>query len=110
MKAVKRTQNIILVAILGLVFSIGVIAQDEDDKILKYEPVKIARVDKKADLKMDSDKNVSSIGKNDLKSEDDETKEAKKAEQYYANYLQEYRLGPQDIISCLLYTSPSPRD
>jgi len=31
--------------------------------------------------------------------DDDETKEAEKVTQYYTNYLDEYKLGPQDIIS-----------
>ena len=35
----------------------------------------------------------------DDKTGDEETQEAKKIEAYYTNYLSEYRLGPQDIIS-----------
>lgn len=88
MKAVKITQHIILVVIIGLIFSIGIFAQEKDDQKPKKERDRVAKVDRSNAEKI-------SINQDD----DDETKEAKKAVSYYSNYLEEYRLGPQDIIS-----------
>lgn len=89
MKAVKRIQNLVLLIIVGLVFSVGVFAQKtEDGKKPKKEREKIAKIDKKSE-----DKNIPN------QDDDKEVKEAKKTEAYYSNYLSEYRLGPNDIIS-----------
>lgn len=89
MKAVKRIQGIILIMIIGLVFSIGVVAQKtEDTKKTKKEREKIAQAEKKSE-----DRNIPN------QDDDKEVKEAKKTEAYYRNYLSEYRLGPKDIIS-----------
>ncbi len=88
MKAVGKLVNIIILVItVGLIFSNGVFAQDETDKDTKKEPEKIAKAD------------TSKGSENPVADEDEDIKEAKKTEQYYNNYLAEYRLGPNDIIS-----------
>ncbi len=103
MKAVKLTRNIGLVLVIGLALSIGVFAQVDGDKDEKKGRDRIAKVETKTIPGiLDSNINSSNVDKKDQKvklDEDDDTKEAKKAVAYYSNYLDEYRLGPNDIIS-----------
>ena len=114
MKAVKFINNIILIAIVGLVFSNAIFAQETDNGNNKKERERIAKVEKATDSNQDiekikSDKKSKSDPKAEKKSGDnvstdspDENAENHDAEQvvsYYNNYLSEYRLGPNDIIS-----------
>jgi polysaccharide export outer membrane protein len=92
MKVLKHLQSIILLAIIGLVFSTAVQSQTDDRKAPNKEREKIAKAEKDSNSK-DLPDDGQSVD------EDDETKEAKKTVDYYNNYLQEYRLGPNDIIS-----------
>lgn len=97
MKAVKDIQSIILILVIGLVFSLVVLAQEKNDKDPKKEGDKIAKTDKTTKT-ADAKNDVKSDGDNITPDEDDE-KEAEKTGAYYKNYLDEYRLGPNDIIS-----------
>ncbi|MGI8670020.1 MAG: polysaccharide biosynthesis/export family protein [Aridibacter sp.] len=120
MKAVKFINSIILIAVIGLVFSNAVFAQETDNGNDKKERERIAKVEKtsdsdpdfekiKSDKKTKSDKKSKTDSKADKKSGDeastdlpDENAENKDAEQvvsYYSIYLSEYKLGPNDIIS-----------
>ena len=93
MRAVKNIQSTILILIISLVFTSSILAQDEDDKVLDNERSKVAKNDNRA-----RSNNVEKVVKtND--DDDDEKKEAEKTAVYYNNYLNEYKLGPQDIIS-----------
>lgn len=72
MKAARITSHIALALVLGLAAAFAVPAQEPDvTDGTGTEPAVV----------------------------DEETTEAKKIEKYYNNYLEEYRLGPQDIIS-----------
>ncbi len=106
MKAVKLIQGIILVTLLGSILSIGIFAQGENDKKTKKERDRIAKSDKTSDskdVKTDAkdSTNVNADAKNVATVDDDE--EAKKVGQYYENYLKEYRLGPNDVISVSVF-------
>lgn len=120
MKAVKFINSIILTAVIGLVFSHAIFAQETDNGNDKKERERIAKVEKtsdsdqkiekiKSDKKTKSDKKPKSDSKDDTKTNDDksadlpdedaEDKDAEQVVSYYGNYLSEYRLGPNDIIS-----------
>lgn len=96
MRAAKRFRSIIFVLVGSLVFSIGAHAQDGKTP---NQPEKFVKVNKASDSQ-----NVKRNVSNERISQDDnlnsdEKKEAKEASAYYTNYLEEYRLGPTDIIS-----------
>lgn len=89
MRAVKLFQSILVVMICGLVFSTAILAQEKDPQ---KEPEKIAKVEK---ISMTID---------DQETDDDvETAEAKKAVNTYTNYLSDYKLGPNDVISVSVF-------
>lgn len=98
MKAVKFVNGIVLVITIGLIFSNSILAQDETVEKPSKERERIAKVDKTSDtveVKTD-DKNASTLDTED-------EKEAKKTGEYYDNYLKEYRLGPNDVISVTVF-------
>lgn len=120
MKAVKFINSIILMAVIGLVFSNAIFAQETDKGNEKKERERIAKVENtsdsdqdikniKSEKKIKSDKKSKTDSKVDKKVDDeksavlpDEDAEDKDAEQvvsYYNIYLSEYRLGPNDVIS-----------
>ncbi len=96
MRAVKIFKSIIFVLVGGLIFSSGVAAQGDNPP---KQPEKIAKVNKvinSTDVKPDV---VNKSDSQDDKIKSETKKEAKKASAYYTNYLEEYRLGPNDVIS-----------
>jgi polysaccharide export outer membrane protein len=102
MKVVKLYCSYALIVVVGLVLSVGVYAQD---KTKNKEPEKIAKIEKGSDptdvkprtsVKPDDDQ--------DSKKQDDKVRvkeddDPDKIVGVYNNYLTEYRLGPNDIIS-----------
>lgn len=100
MKAVKLLQNIGLAAIGGMIFSFGIAAQEvQPGKIEKIAVVKKESIKPEnppaqlAELTPDDKKD-------DKKLRVDTLSEAEAAViPYYNNYMTEYRLGPQDVIS-----------
>ena len=96
MKAVKLVQNFMLVVTFGLILAGGVFAQGETDvKEPEKEPEKIAQADPSKDPAGTKTAEKDNANQDD----DDDVKEAEKIGQYYNNYLAEYRLGPNDIVS-----------
>jgi len=89
MRAVKLFQSILVVMVCSFVFSTAILAQDEDPN---KEPEKIAKNEK-----------VSVSVEVQEKDDDPETQEAKKAVNTYTNYLSDYKLGPNDIISVSVF-------
>ncbi|MEZ5343949.1 MAG: polysaccharide biosynthesis/export family protein [Pyrinomonadaceae bacterium] len=94
MKAVKINLSLILVLILGSILAVTAFAQNETSN---KEPEKIAKAEKQDDQK-DAGNNVApkSSDPNDVQDDDDDTEVVVNQ---YKNYLSEYRMGPNDIIS-----------
>ena len=85
MRAVKLFQSILVVMVCSFVFSTAILAQEKDPN---KEPEKIAK-NEKVPVSVDAQE----------KDDDPETQEAKQAVNTYTNYLLDYTLGPNDIIS-----------
>lgn len=85
MRAVKLFQITLILMICGLVFPAAVLAQEKDPK---KEPEKIAKVEKMPDPADTPEPK-----------ENPEKAEAKKVTNTYTNYLEDYELGPNDVIS-----------
>jgi protein involved in polysaccharide export with SLBB domain len=112
MKAVKFLQNIGLSLTIGSIFAFGVFAQTENpktrDRIAPNE-VKTDVTETKTETtetKTDSNETVKSepmttatppVSEN--KTVEPKTDEAENILPYYNNYLKEYRLGPNDVIT-----------
>lgn len=117
MKAMKLVSNVGLVLASSLIFSLGAIAQENTSK----QRERIARMETKTD-KVETVKTVDLNKENPLMQEiksvqipeptksDDQTPEIKQDDKkltpeeeavlpVYTNYLTEYRLGPNDVIS-----------
>ena len=106
MRAVKIIQNIGLVLLCGLLFAPAIFAQEE---MLKQQEA-AAQADAKPDAGKKTKKGKK-VGKNkeaapetqttpEIAKADDNLPEAEAAVlPYYNNYLSEYRLGPNDVIS-----------
>ena len=110
MKAVKLLSNIGLILASGLIFTLGASAQETDAK--KREPVMQAKVKKDSSKTSKANKQRKDIQpSNEIKTKtptpiaeikiDDKNLSSEEATvlSYYSNYLTEYRLGPNDIIS-----------
>ncbi len=109
MKAVKLYQNIGLVIAGSLIFSIGAAAQEDLKAPKKREPITSVKTEQPvavaettaatATLKADTQTAP------DAKKDDKSLRRGTMSEEesaiipYYNNYLDEYRLGPQDVIS-----------
>ncbi len=99
MKVVYK--SIILCFACSLFLSVGAIAQDENPS---KTPEKIAKIDKVSDPK---DIKTNASGEIDTQDDKPDSKkeaskegdDGKKVSTYYKNYLEEYLLGPKDIIS-----------
>ena len=98
MKAVKFVRKFSLILVCGLIFSLAVFGQNENPKkrerLAKAE--KITEKTEKSNIqKLNDDKTITApeVEKNT----EDDTESA--ILPYYANYLSDYRLGPNDIIS-----------
>ncbi len=101
MKAVKTVHKFSLILMCGLIFSLAVFAQTENPKqrerLAKAEKTeKVVEKTEKENVQK-SDENIAVIAQIDEKKADDETEAA--ILPYYQNYLSDYRLGPNDIIS-----------
>ncbi len=114
MKAVKFLQNISLSFAVGLIFAVGVFAQTENPKTrhrIAPNEVKTDSTETKTDsteTKTDSTETgkvePTTTATPPVTNGDDKTAEQKLDESenilpYYNNYLKEYRLGPNDIIT-----------
>lgn len=97
MKAVKFINGVFLIILTGLVFSAAVAAQTTDGENSKKDPEKIAKIKNAPDSALENTE--SSSADVNAPTGDDENSEAEKVVAYYNNYLSEYRLGPNDIIS-----------
>jgi len=100
MKAVKLFQNIGLVLSFGLIFSLAVFAQVENPKTRERVSKSDDKTEKKTETKTEETKTVE-IAKSDDKTVVTETQtgDEQAVLTYYNNYLKEYRLGPNDVIS-----------
>lgn len=106
MKAVNFFRSICFVLIGGLIFSLGIAAQET-------APKKRERIAKVNDGKQAADSELKKLDapetvtqtKQDEKTDDKNLRREGLSEEesaivpYYNNYLKEYRLGPQDVIS-----------
>ncbi|MCB1024830.1 MAG: polysaccharide biosynthesis/export family protein, partial [Acidobacteria bacterium] len=94
MKVVKIYSKLVMVLVFGLVLSAGVFAQVESGE---KEPEKIAKIEKKDDsLNLKNAETPKVAAANEQQDPDDETETVVGQ---YRNYLSEYRMGPNDIIS-----------
>lgn len=112
MKAVNFFRSICLVLVSGLIFSLSVAAQEtppkKRERIAKVnDGKKSEKPEKAADnelKKLDAPETVNQT-KQDEKTDDKNLRREGLSEEeaaivpYYNNYLKEYRLGPQDVIS-----------
>ena len=96
MKAVKLKTEFLVVLTLSLFMSMHVFAQDKNGK--KESKKEVSQVGKNPNSKL-SQKEIDRKSASVSASSGQDEKEAKKAVAYYSNYLEEYRLGPNDIIS-----------
>ncbi|MGI8640994.1 MAG: polysaccharide biosynthesis/export family protein [Pyrinomonadaceae bacterium] len=111
MKAVKLVNSIGLILIIGLIFSLGVTAQEivpkKRERIAKVQnDLKTnEKVSEEEIKKLDAPESVETQAEQADKKDDKtlrregETEEEAAIIPYYNNYLKEYRLGPQDVIS-----------
>lgn len=112
MKLVKFIRNTGLVLISGLVLSLGVSAQEavqNQTTEATPTPQKRERVAKTEEVKPEDNSKVSPETKTEttdapIAAPDDKRRESASEEEasilpYYNNYLKNYRLGPEDIIS-----------
>lgn len=94
MKAVKLLSNIGLTLIFGLIFSAAIFAQTENPKTQE----KAVETEKTTEIKKEELKPVSADGDKTTLAENVSGDE-QEVLTYYNNYLKEYRLGPNDVIS-----------
>ena len=111
MKAVKLVKSIVLIFICVLIFSLGISAQETKSKnrerIAKAEKVSksAAKASENEIKKLDAPENIEIQAEETDKKDDKNlrheglTEEESAIIPYYNNYLKEYRLGPQDVIS-----------
>ncbi len=94
MKVVKIYSSLILVLILGLFLTSTAFGQNETGS---KEPEKIAKVEKQIDPK--DVKNDAVVKPDNAVEPQDDNDETEAVVNQYRNYLSEYRMGPNDIIS-----------
>ena len=112
MKAVNFFRSICLVLVSGLIFSLSVAAQEtvppKREKIAKVKnDKKSEKPDKTADSelkKLDAPETANQPAQDEKTDDKNLRREGLSEEEsaivpYYNNYLKEYRLGPQDVIS-----------
>ncbi|CAN5174222.1 hypothetical protein BH20ACI1_BH20ACI1_20770 [soil metagenome] len=111
MKAVKLVKSIVLILVCGLIFSLGISAQENPPK--NRERIAKNKKDLKSDNKPSDDeiKKLDAPESLEIQAEQSDKKDDKNLRReglteeeaaiipYYNNYLKEYRLGPQDVIS-----------
>ncbi len=113
MRASNRVKNIGLIIICGLIFALGISAQENPPKnrerIAKAEKESKKSGDKASEeeiKKLDAPESVEMQAEQANKKDDEQklrreglTEEESAIIPYYNNYMKEYRLGPQDVIS-----------
>lgn len=105
MKAVNFLQKISLSLAIGLVFSLGIFAQTENPQTRERVAPDEVKTETKTDLeetKNNTEENVSPTPTPTPPNnavQNSEQSEEEKSVAYYDNYLKEYRLGPNDVIS-----------
>lgn len=111
MKALRLVKSIVLILVCGLIFSLGISAQDTKPK--NRQRVAKVKKESKADEQMSEDeiKKLDAPESIEVQAEQADKKDDKNLRNegateaeaaiipYYNNYLKEYRLGPQDVIS-----------
>ena len=111
MKAVKSINIIVLVLFCSVIFSLGISAQENSPK--NRERIAKAKKDQKFDTKasdeemkkLDAPESVETPAVQAENKDDKNLRREGLSEEeaaiipYYNNYLKEYRLGPQDVIS-----------
>jgi len=108
MKAVKLSKNIGLILAGVLIFSLGAAAQETQPKKDSPEAIKTDKQIKetppasetKTEQVIEPVKTETPTPSSDVKTDDKKmTEEESAVLSYYSNYLTEYRLGPNDVIS-----------
>lgn len=112
MKAVNFFRSICLVLVGGLIFSLCIMAQEnapkKRERIAKVKDEKQSNKNEKASdselKKLDAPETVNQTAQDDRTDDKNLRREGLSEEEaaivpYYNNYLKEYRLGPQDVIS-----------
>lgn len=99
MKAVKFFQSIALMALIGFVFSNAVLAQSTDGEKKVKNGEKIAKNGNAEKTDGENLKPGTNLPPRKDKTNEADDKDAKEVVSYYNNYLSEYKLGPNDIIS-----------
>lgn len=112
MKAVNFFRSIYFILAVGMIFSLGIMAQETAPP--KQERIITAKNDKKSEKnekvaegelkKLDAPETVTQTVQDDKTDDKNLRREGLSEEEsaivpYYNNYLKEYRLGPQDVIS-----------
>jgi polysaccharide export outer membrane protein len=103
MKAVKVLQKISVCLAVGLIFAASVCAQPENPKTRDRVAPNETKTEP-AETKSNSNEKpqpatLPTTPASDVKTADAKTEEAENILPYYNNYLKEYRLGPNDIIT-----------
>jgi polysaccharide export outer membrane protein len=99
MKAVKLLKNIGLVLSFGLIFSLTIFAQVENPKTRERVTKSEDKTDVKTETKTEEVKPVETSTIEKAALTDTPTGDEQAVLTYYNNYLKEYRLGPNDVIS-----------
>lgn len=131
MKFAKLTQKISLVAACGLVFALGVFAQQGTPTPTPQKRERVAKAETKtdsagaasvtsdgkapetADAKPEQTPELSSTSQDGKKDEGKKPRQESLSEEeaailpYYNNYLKEYHLGPEDVISVEVFGQPN---
>jgi polysaccharide biosynthesis/export protein len=123
MKFAKLTQKIVLILIYSLVFAVAVFAQEKPsqkrERVAKAESTNAAKTVKKEEEKLENSESESKQSAETANEQDDKKNKDKGARQetlseeeaailpYYNNYLKEYHLGPEDVISVEVFGQPN---
>lgn len=102
MKAVNFLQKISLSLAAGLIFSFGIFAQTENPQTRERVAPDEVKTETKTDseeTKTTSDETVKPIPTPTPATQTSEQSDEEQIVSYYSNYLKEYRLGPNDVIS-----------
>lgn len=99
MKAVKLFQNIGLVLTFGLIFSLAVFAQVENPKTRERVTKSEDKTENKTETKTEEIKPVSNVSDDKVAATETPSGDEQAVLAFYNNYLKEYRLGPNDVIS-----------
>jgi protein involved in polysaccharide export with SLBB domain len=93
MKLAKLTRKLSLILACAFIFALGIFAQKSDSKQEQTSKIPAVPEDQKETVKNVSDKKLS--------------EEESAILPYYNNYLKEYHLGPEDVISVEVFGQPT---